>query len=1189
MPTVHESIQANHLGVMQVMVRLSGPEFSPEVARLLSADFNPNGLPFDAGKWAIDPAPISQMKKIVNALYHVEQIALIVDEKRELGLRGIWSDVSSVQHHLYQALYLLTHLDADFHDLFRQELAELMPLKAMALSYVTNEAGQIYLNKAHQMGELTGCGVTQLSQMNYTFLTQLGLLLPSYLASIKTKVDAYATDAPPVRADMDAPSLPLFNNRLYLDYFQPLFALQTDILNELSDLKSSSAHVIQEKLRTFRDLFSRVVACVDELEIALALRPGQLSERLVDGFRPMHQQLVDRYNGLELDLILDADVLSLEGAQFTTTRLEQAFRRWAEEELAGEHIEDVQEQCCRFFDALSTHDPATRLSQLDEAVKQTLIEPFRLIQPYLATIDIKLSNVIAKSLMERAEPGYFDRFYSWTAVRQITDYSDRLEVILKARDAVNAHALKKRNTHLFRQRLNINFINTLEITDEFDERCEAALRVCREHAARNAIVAPEMLAQDLDAERRATHVLKTTLYSDTVANIRQQMASMLGVLHPAVQLQLQSIQNTTGSLPFPEINKYYFYSDITESIEGLKQPTQLLGFKQLANALYFLEQSCRQLEYLDEMASEKGYILLCARAARYAGLAAQTFMALQEEPYFLMLSDELRSALNESISGILALKLDYSPDYDHDAVFSLVNALTLLPQQRDAGLQRLDQETVDAAHLVAQDVSDEMRRILASFHHAGFQKVLSLFLEIPAALVLLQGIAGKVHSALRAARDSHGEAIDNLGLIYRDLLMPILLEVEQWEEKLNLQPGLLSRPMKQMLDTYYQGLLKPLSLSTNRRIELVSHLDAFLIRQEAAAARLEVARLLVEELANKKTRVDAFVDELYAYSWHLDVPKGQVLLQNFQAEILPILREATLPCQALYSQVDLNGCLNMDSLGVNQGRTPMLRLLEMRQADLIGEIESQSLVREVATAKIKHLGEQLPEQATLHDAFKRKCIVESLSHQSLPLKGVGVEYDQALTRYIHGLEASVFARVERSADIDSAILAVLTEKMRDFEAQQGFYYRQLVAIQNAVNQMNAYMVTQQAELILNAHVGFSSGFESQATLSAKRALLEEVEGFIANQGLSVQARVAGIHAIIHRNGFETTLLAYENYDAFTYGWLVQCVTSFLELICLYKPEPKVAYERLTAEIGFFRPPAGGAAVEPPGPELAMGV
>ncbi|HBI21241.1 MAG TPA: hypothetical protein DDY37_01405, partial [Legionella sp.] len=46
---------------------------------------------------------------------------------------------------------------------------------------------------------------------------------------------------------------------------------------------------------------------------------------------------------------------------------------------------------------------------------------------------------------------------------------------------------------------------------------------------------------------------------------------------------------------------------------------------------------------------------------------------------------------------------------------------------------------------------------------------------------------------------------------------------------------------------------------------------------------------------------------------------------------------------------------------------------------------------------------------------------------------------------------------------------------------------------------------------------------------------------------------------------------YDNYDAFTYGWLVQCVTSLLEWIGLYKPAPKVAYERLHDELAFFRP------------------
>lgn len=1302
MPTLHDKIQDNHLQVMHVMARLLGAEFSPEVARLIADDFKPDGLPFDEGQWAFDPDLISQMKKIVNALYHLERLALLIDGKVALGngslmemLRCIpslfYQDIPGLQGHVYEIIRLLTHVDVDFSGLFRQELAALMPLIQPLQTMAWSSAA---FDTARQLGEATGNGVMQLSQMNYTFLTQLVFLLPSYLARMKAGIDACANEARIAREDMDAPQMVqwldglqiagvrLSNNRLYLDYFRPLFALQTGILNELAHLNGASAHVVLEKVAQMKEKFSTVVACVDELEVTLGLRPGLMSAPLVQMVDEIHQEGVNAYWESGIELPLEIDALRLIDESFTNNRLAQAFRRNAEDGLACEQLDEVMNQCDRFFNTLYQYDLSTRLNQLDDAVKVGLIEPFRSIQPYLAVVDITLSNAIVKSLLTREEPGVFDSLYS-------KNYPDRLTNILRVKYALAAHISKLKQTHLFRQQLNISLINTLEGPDLF-----IPINFFRERIPSNAPRTLGPLVPDLDAEKRATRVVKTLMLSETVCDIRRRLAATLGVLSPVMQTQLNGARTITGSLPFPEINTHYLTPNLNEAIEGLKQPRELISFKLVMNALYFLEQACHQYELLDERDLKITHIKTSLEVARYAALAGQTLAALPADDHYLSQARALIASANTSIQGILALRRDYKPDdgwdlelrvvgewddfpdsaipdqdeinrppvliqygdtywlygntngaawqltqldatvvaesglrFDdahvpynrhlyalyqeitlknahaqprYDAVFSIVNALTLLPQQLDAGLQGLDHETVDAAHRVAKDVSDEMRRMLDAFNQAtpaemngiqvGFQHALRLFLETSAAFAWIQGIVGKVNDALRAVRDAHGTTVDHLGLIYRDLLTPILLEVDQWEERLGLQSGLLSRPLKQMLDVYYQGILTPIGLNTNRHIALATHTDDFVRRMDAARTRQDVANHQLAALNETKERVDALIHALSRYSKYSEDEK-EGLVRLFRTDYLPILNDATLSCQAVYAQVDLSNAPMMDWLNMDNDaqRASGLSLLRIRQADLIGQIASQELVREAVVGQISHLQVQLMEQARLNIAFKRKCIAASLHRQSQLFAGVSAGFDDALSRFVNGLEQEVFDSVEQAEDIDMAIAIMLDTKIIRFETEQGCYYRQLVAIQQAVDQMNAYMISQQAELILHAHVGLSSGFESQATLGTKRALLEEIERWIVNPALTAHDKVAGIHAIIHQNGFESTLLAYERYDAFTYGWLVQCVTSFLELICLYKPEPKVAYEKLKAEIGFFRlAPAGAAAAVPQDPALAMG-
>ena len=376
--------------------------------------------------------------------------------------------------------------------------------------------------------------------------------------------------------------------------------------------------------------------------------------------------------------------------------------------------------------------------------------------------------------------------------------------------------------------------------------------------------------------------------------------------------------------------------------------------------------------------------------------------------------------------------------------------------------------------------------------------------------------------------------------------------VDQWEDQWGLKPGLLSQPIKQRLDAYYQGLLKPLELSANHHIALATNTDDFTRRTDAATQRFNAAESRLVELKEMKSRLDGYYTGRflnYFYDQNND--------PTFAQDILPILEQGRPACTALYDTADMANISNLRVAG----------------ADLEGQIAYQQLILEVAEGKIRYLQAQLVEQLPLNRAFKRNYVLESLHRQLQPFKSGGAAYDGALSRYVEGLLDFVFAGVEGAEDINRAVGMMLIEQVIRFGEEQGHYYRKLDAIQHAVEQMKAYMVVQQAELYLNAHQRLSSGFENQDTLGAKRALIEEIEAaLIEQQALPGQAPFDGIQAIIARDDFKTTLLAYAHYDAFTYGWLVQCVTLFLEWICLYKPEPKVAYERLTQEAGFFRAP-----------------
>lgn len=1228
--TGHLFIQSDCLTVQQVMQRLQGPEFSPEMTALLMRDYRSEEQPFDEALWVFDPAPISQIKKIVNALYHAEKIALILDSKIALGHgsyanilcsipSSLYQDVPSLLDHVYQMLQLLTHVEVDFSDLFHQELAAFMPLiprlQTNTLSFVRDEK---HLNAAQKMGALTGHGVMPLRQMNYLFLTQLGLLLPGYLARITTYVDACATDAPHTRTNISAPAIlewfegfqiggiSLSNHSVYLYHVRPFFALQADILNELAHLNAANAHFIQEKWVQLKDVSSTFIACVDELECALMLAPGLLSAPLMGIIDTFDLQCRGLCIGWGIDWVPDQEILPSIGLE----RCNQAYRRHAEDGFALEQLDVVQAQCHEFFNTLHQYEPSARLSQLDDAVKADLTELFRLIQPYLAGVDIRLSNAIVKGLV----------------------FGDglRLDTIITIKYALASHLSKESQTLKFRQRLNEKCIESLLIESPFVDGAyepqqrfwlfnyQEKLDVCRARAACNAPAVLGPLTQDLDAEKRATRVLKTAILSEWVARFREHLVPIFDALNPAIQAHLKAAKHLKSDPPFPEINTYYLMPGLNEFLAELRQARELLPIKKWANALYFLEKSCKKLEQLDDSSVKIIYIKTCLDVVYSAHLAYHTLRTL-----FVDFSDPLSRMCFASLSGplqaewlalrlaaerspslsiakvltradissmcfaslsdslqvqLFALQDHYQPG-DPDAIFFIVNALSLFPHQIRAGTEGLPSAIAQAA---ARDVSAEIMRILES------NGSLALFFEIPAVMALFHTMKSKVDDVLSAIRDSHATVMNRVGSIHRDVLTPALLKADEWEEKEGFRSGLVSHPMKQILDVYYQGLLTSLDLHAARHIQLATQIDDFVRRIDAAHLRLAAATHRQASSGDSQRKIDAFMPRLSSYLEY-DEERKKAFKESFRATILPLLNAST-PCLAREYEADLGDAPTMDCLNPdNQAdREAMTTLLNICKADLTGQIASQQLARDAASDKIHYLGQQLTEQVRLNIAFKKNYMLESLHRQSERWKGVSLEHDQALSRFVQGLELTVLTMVEHLEDIDGAILTVLTEKMQRFEVEQGIYYQQLAEIKKALEQMDAYMIAQQADLYLNAHSDFSSGFESQVTLTAKRLVIEEIERRVLDQALPAQERLAVIQGMIQRDDFKTTLLAYAQYDALTYGWLVQCVASFFEWMGLYKPELNVAYERLKVKVGFFKPPVDPVidVIEEPGMRVA---
>ena len=183
---------------------------------------------------------------------------------------------------------------------------------------------------------------------------------------------------------------------------------------------------------------------------------------------------------------------------------------------------------------------------------------------------------------------------------------------------------------------------------------------------------------------------------------------------------------------------------------------------------------------------------------------------------------------------------------------------------------------------------------------------------------------------------------------------------------------------------------------------------------------------------------------------------------------------------------------------------------------------------------------------------------------------------------MHHATSEIVARVDGVDDIEQLLEIIVEEKAQIFEIEQGRDYRQLYAIQEAITRLKIYLATQEAALDLaEDHVSYE--FENQATLSAKRACIDELEAWLREPQLSLQDKLAHVYASVHSPDFKETMLRYHHYDAYTYRWLTQCLASLFECLHLYQPECKSAYKILrhssASGVAFFAAPPDAAARE----------
>ncbi|KTD22220.1 SdhA, GRIP coiled-coil protein GCC185 [Legionella lansingensis] len=313
------------------------------------------------------------------------------------------------------------------------------------------------------------------------------------------------------------------------------------------------------------------------------------------------------------------------------------------------------------------------------------------------------------------------------------------------------------------------------------------------------------------------------------------------------------IPAATG-IPFPEL---------MDQKTALIEPKQVIGIKRIFNSLYHLENVCLELEKLDDHSIKLVYLRHLLLVKGHAQELLELAKELATDPHFSLLATELKDKALMVYKTFMEQKETYAvdseevhlpePQYEgkkikYGSLWHTLHTFMLVPEHIEATLhnQPLSAESKLRVNTRTKQITINIERIIEDSN-----SYFKLFLDSPTMYSLYKELQQKLNDFTTTSRTA---VLSHLEELNTDLFVRMLIEADQWEDKLGLTPGLLAGPLKALLDEFYKGLLDPLKLGSQDHIYFISTLVPICHRIEAALARQKAAqrRLLPPELAHVK-------------------------------------------------------------------------------------------------------------------------------------------------------------------------------------------------------------------------------------------------------------------------------------------------------------------------------------------------
>ncbi|STY30791.1 SdhA, GRIP coiled-coil protein GCC185 [Legionella wadsworthii] len=720
---------------------------------------------------------------------------------------------------------------------------------------------------------------------------------------------------------------------------------------------------------------------------------------------------------------------------------------------------------------------------------------------------------------------------------------------------------------------------------------------------------------------REQYVLQHTNYSKRIHEFRQSLFDVTKHLNNTMQKELNP--NKPQSQEVIELIPTTVFSDLAQMVRGpsvpypemedknkrLAQGKQVCALKDIFNSMFHLEGIVLELEKLNDQSAKSRYVYYLLQAYGHLNEIIKSAKRLAADPHLGFIARDLLDKAQYLYATFQeqsetyqmgAEQVSYGPtEVQYNPLWYVLNAFYIGPKHIRAlrNTNYLTTEELNNLHIRAKKATLIIENLINDS-----DSYFKLFLLTPNMIYLYQELTTKLNEFTTTAHDG---VIDNLEKIRASVFTPMLLEADRWENRLGLQPGLLSGPLRQITDEFIKGLLHPLGLTSQKYFDIA-------FDREPLEKRIAQAETQIENSKKYLKRIDeSYKDIENLYYWYLqlttpveifDITARPSFVSQAQAKIelaaaykkaLPKLtklkRDKKIEITPSQYPEDhtLDALCNFGLKDYDPHHTEVEALIVASHHYYLGLKATHQMQLETAGEKLDYLMSLLPiqnqEEILFIDKYTEESFdknLETMCNSFLGLQYTDAEYRTKLKSYLVKLRTEIIEESKFKEDIDSNIKRCLQLEMSKFEKKYFAQYNHLDAVQIALAHFKSYF--KEARTAIDNQ---TSLFESNETLAEKSNRISKLEAMANDKSLEVQDRIKEISKEINDSNFSRIILKHKQIETFSFAYLKVCLLWLFEALHLYTPSRQQLLEDIkdavekppqkraaTQRIGFFSHP-----------------